>query len=103
MRNTSVAEKYIVIAHPIDFACKALSAFLKDNGFKPYELEVDDDIAFRAQDLVPVALIIHSDFKHQKQENSEIIEAFNTKTHEISGEIDPQALASQIKHELESH
>lgn len=95
-------EKYIIVAHPIDFTRKALSLYLKSVGFIPYELEPDDDIEFKAMDMEPVALIIYDTFEHQDKSNSAIIDAFSTRTYEISGKIDPFKLVGQIKQEVET-
>ncbi|MAZ47629.1 MAG: hypothetical protein CME65_03650 [Halobacteriovoraceae bacterium] len=96
-------EKYIIIAHPESFVRKALSAFLTQVGFGSYQLEVDDDLLYKKQDLDPKGLVIHRDFKHNSKSVQEIIELFGVKSYELGETVDPQSLAGQIKRELESH
>lgn len=98
-----MAEKYIVVAHPIEFTRKALCSFIKNEGYLTYELEVDDDIAFKAADLNPIALVIDEEFKHNGVEYRDLIKTFQTENFEIAGKVDPLELCREIKRVLESH
>ena len=108
-------EKYIVIAHSIDFIVKTLSEFAKSRGYKVYGLESDDDIAFRMEDLRPAAVIFHASFTHSELSPLEItsflspeVKIINLGSEIIAGKqvvdepIDPYEFIEQLIDELES-
>lgn len=96
-------EKYIIIAHPDDFVCGALLSFLKLKGFLGYQLESEDDLNYKKEDLKPVYLVIHENFKHKDHSIEEIVSLFDVKTYKIKDSFDPSALSLQIQQELESN